>query len=172
VVDLQSAACRQRRLAVQLMPMFEVLVYLYENYFRPDACPDADTLARKLSAAGFEGDEINDALSWLSGLAQVAQTNPPKAARDVSAFRIFANIEYERLGVESIGFLCFLESAGALSATLREIVIERAMAAGEIPVPLSKIKIIVLMVLWSQGEEPDALILDELLEDDEPNRLH
>jgi len=152
--------------------MFEVLVYLYENYFRPDACPDADTLARKLSAAGFEGEEISDALSWLSGLALVAQSNLPKATRDVAAVRIFAAIEYEHLGLESIGFLCFLESAGVLTAMLREIVIERALATGETPVPLSKLKIIVLMVLWSQGEEPDTLILDELLEDDPSPILH
>ena len=154
------------------MPMFEVLVYLYENYFRPDACPDADTLARKLSAAGFEGDEINDALSWLSGLAQLAQANPPRPTVAPDAFRVFAELEYERLGVESIGFLAFLESAGVISPTLREIVIERALATDETPVPLSKLKIIVLMVLWSQGEEPDTLILDELLEDGESPQLH
>jgi Smg protein len=152
--------------------MFEVLVYLYENYFRPDACPDADTLARKLSAAGFEGEEINDALSWLSGLAQLAQANPPAPARARGAFRIFTDMEYERLGVQSIGFLCFLESASVITAELREIIVERALATDETPVPLAKLKIIVLMVLWSQGEEPDTLILDELLEDGESPQLH
>jgi Smg protein len=152
--------------------MFDVLVYLYENYFRPDACPDSDTLARKLSAAGFDGEEINDALFWLSGLAQLAQAAPPSPTRSPGAFRIFADLEYERLGVASIGFLCFLESAGVLSPTLREIVVERALATDETPVPLAKLKIIVLMVLWSQGEEPDTLILDELLEDGETPQLH
>ena len=53
--------------------MFEVLVYLYENYWRPDACPDHDQLTRKLSAVGFESDEIQEALNWLDGLAQTAQ---------------------------------------------------------------------------------------------------
>ena len=54
-------------------PMFEVLVYLYENYWRPDACPDHDQLTRKLSAVGFESDEIQEALVWLDGLAENAQ---------------------------------------------------------------------------------------------------
>jgi len=53
--------------------MFEVLVYLYENYWRPDACPDHDQLTRKLSAVGFESDEIAEALTWLDGLAENAQ---------------------------------------------------------------------------------------------------
>ena len=48
--------------------MFDVLVYLYENYWRPDACPDHDQLSRKLSAVGFETDEIQEALVWLDGL--------------------------------------------------------------------------------------------------------
>jgi Smg protein len=48
--------------------MFEVLVYVYENYWRGDACPELQQLGRKLSAAGFEPDEIEQALQWLAGL--------------------------------------------------------------------------------------------------------
>ena len=40
--------------------MFDVLVYLYENYWRPDACPDPRQLTRKLVAVGFESEEIAD----------------------------------------------------------------------------------------------------------------
>ena len=152
--------------------MFDVLVYLYENYYRPDACPDADTLARKLSAAGFEGDEIDSALSWLSGLANVTQTTIPVAYADSSSFRIYVDIEYERLTPECIGFLSFLESAGVLNPLLREVVIERALATDETPVSLESLRVIVLMVFWSQGEEPDALILEELLEDGAPRQMH
>lgn len=152
--------------------MFDVLVYLYENYYRPDACPDADTLARKLSAAGFEGDEINSALSWLSGLATVTQTTIPVAYADSSSFRIYVDVEYERLTAECIGFLSFLESAGVLNPLLREVVIERALATDETPVSLESLRVIVLMVFWSQGEEPDALILEELLEDGAPRQMH
>ncbi len=152
--------------------MFDVLVYLYENYYRPDACPDADTLARKLSAAGFEGDEIDSALSWLSGLATVTQTTIPVAYADSSSFRIYVDVEYERLSAECIGFLSFLESAGVLNPLLREVVIERALATDETPVSLESLRVIVLMVFWSQGEEPDALILEELLEDGAPRQMH
>ena len=48
--------------------MFEVLVYVYENYWRGDACPELQQLGRKLSAVGFEPDEIEQALQWLAGL--------------------------------------------------------------------------------------------------------
>ena len=63
------------------------------------------------------------------------------------AFRVYADIEIERLGAESIGFLSFLEQAWQLTPTQREIVIERALATEETPISLDKIKVIVLMVL-------------------------
>ena len=48
---------------------------------------------------------------------------------------------------------------------MREVVVDRAMAAPGGPVSLDDLKIIVLMVYWSVGEEPDALVLDELCDD-------
>ena len=48
---------------------------------------------------------------------------------------------------------------------MREIVIARAMAVTDSPVALDDLKIIVLMVFWSFGQEPDALLLDELCDD-------
>ena len=62
-----------------------------------------------------------------------------------------------------------------LSAVQREIVVERALALKESPVGLGKLKVIVLMLLWSQGKEPDALMFDDLFgSDDEqaPRLLH
>jgi Smg protein len=54
--------------------MFEVLVYVYENYWQGDACPELPQLGRKLTAAGFEADEIHAALVWLDGLNTAAQS--------------------------------------------------------------------------------------------------
>jgi len=150
--------------------MFDVLVYLYENYWRPDACPEPAQLERKLSAVGFEKDEIQEALNWLDGLAANAQTGAqPLRATSV---RVFSVDEQRHLGESSIGFISFLCSAGVLSPGQREVVIDRAMAVPEAPVPLEDLKIIVLMVFWSLGEEPDALILDELFVDPEDRLIH
>ena len=140
--------------------MFDVLVYLYENYWRPDACPDHRQLSRKLSAAGFERDEIQEALRWLDGLAVSAEANV--ASQQPGSHRIYTEAERELLGDESIGFIRFLESAGVLPPAMREMVVDRATAVGVGPMELDDVKVIVLMVFWSLGEEPDALILDEL----------
>jgi Smg protein len=150
--------------------MFDVLVYLYENYWRPDACPDPEQLQRKLSAVGFEKDEIQEALIWLDGLANTAQTGF-QPLRSTST-RVYSIDEQQHLGESSMAFISFLSSAGVLSPAQREVVIERAMAVTEVPVPLEDLKIIVLMVFWSLGEEPDALILDELFVDPEDRLIH
>jgi Smg protein len=150
--------------------MFDVLVYLYENYWRPDACPEPAQLQRKLSAVGFEKDEIQEALSWLDGLAASAQVGSEPLRG--SSMRVYTADELNHLGEASISFISFLTSAGVLSPALREVVIDRAMATTEAPMPLEDLKIIVLMVFWSLGEEPDALILDELFVDPEERLIH
>ncbi len=158
--------------------MFDVLVYLYETYYRPDACPDSEALAKKLSAVGFEDDEISQALDWLTDLActtnALSDETPTESAASVST-RIYVARETDVLGVPAIGFIQFLESAKLISPVQREIIIERALAADETPITLDKLKVIVLMVLWSQGKEPDGLMFDELFFDDadgQPRLLH
>ena len=150
--------------------MFDVLVYLYENYWRPDACPEAEQLSRKLSAVGFESDEIADALSWLHGLALQIDTYDFTPTR--GNVRVYTPREIDVLGTESIGFIQFLESADLLSVPMREMVIDRALATGTAGLDLFDIKIIVLMVFWCLGQEPDALILDEFFVDPEDRILH
>ena len=170
--------------------MYDVLVFVYENYWRGDACPEAEQLGRKLSANGFEEDEIRDALQWLDGLSLATQgiqltrnneddddagttsvTVGPPASSDLAlepsrhAMRVYSVAEQDHLGAECLGFLTFLDSAQALPTGMREVVIERAMAAPGDPLALEELKIILLMVHWSTGIEPDALVLDELCDD-------
>ena len=166
--------------------MFEVLVYVYENYWQADACPELLLLGRKLTAVGFEEDEINAALIWLDGLNMAAQstqiylpaTCPDSTshsgrphqlvdmqAQSAHSMRGYSIAEQTHLGSQVLGYVSFLESAGVLRPHMREIVIDRAMATPGCPVDLDDLKIIVLMVYWSFGEEPDALILDELCDD-------
>ena len=150
--------------------MFDVLVYLYENYWRPDACPDHEQLTRKLSAVGFESDEIQEALTWLDGLATLAESYDGQQSEN--SMRVYSIAEQELLGEESIGFISFLESAGVLPPPMREMVIDRATAISSGPLDLEDLKIIVLMVFWCLGEEPDALILDELFVDATDRLIH
>ncbi|MES2261859.1 MAG: DUF494 domain-containing protein [Pseudomonadota bacterium] len=154
--------------------MFDILVYLYETYYRPDACPEPAALARKLSAVGFDDVEISEALVWLTDLTAMAGAEQALTAAS-TGIRYYVQAEHDALGTRAIGFIQFLESANVLTPLQREIVIERALALEETPVSLGKLKVIVLMLLWSQGKEPDALMFDDLFgsdEDQSPRQLH
>lgn len=154
--------------------MFDVLVYLYETYYRPDACPEPAALAKKLSAVGFDDVEISEALVWLTDLTEMAGVEHALTAASTGT-RFYVEEETDALGGAAIGFIQFLESAKVLTPLQREIVVERALALEEAPVSLGKLKVIVLMLLWSQGKEPDALMFDDLFgsdEDQAPRLLH
>ena len=150
--------------------MFDVLVYLYEQYWRPDACPESGLLVRKLLAVGFEDDEIAEALTWLRGLQSA--TEHAVMAPSEGSVRVYAPAELERLCPEAQGFLHFLESAGVLSPKLREMLLDRVLAVPSGPVNLDDFKVLMLLVFWSLDEEPDALILDELFVDAGDRSIH
>jgi Smg protein len=142
--------------------MFDILVFLFENYFHTGTYPDQDTLTKRLSAAGFDSGDISQALSWLDGLER---GEPACGDRFTGSdgFRYYTEPELAKLGAESRGFLLFLESAGIITALQRELVIERALVLDESPVDLENVKLIVLMVLWNQNEAVDSLVLEELV---------
>lgn len=170
--------------------MFEVLVFVYENYWRGDACPETAHLERKLNLVGFDADEIQDALTWLNdlnlatrGLQQtepaldtaglnVASQTLSAIAQSPDSMRVYSTAEQNRLGAQCLGFITFLETSGVLSAPMRELVLDRAMATPGGQIPLEDFKVIVLMVFWSLGEEPDALMLDELCDDHSVRLAH
>jgi len=151
------------------VPMIDILVYLFENYYDFTAHPKPDALARKLSAAGFEEEEISVALDWLDGLktARVAEFTS-----DHRSMRLYTDDEQEKLGVDCLNFIVFLEAAGVITPALRELVVERGMLLEDDPLPLGKFKIIVLMVLWSREQDLEPLIVEELLYDADPDLLH
>ena len=90
--------------------MFEILVYLFENYAHVDACPAPEQLARKLSAAGFEDDDISAALEWLSGLGTEAEVSRPQISDESRSFRAYSEQECSRLDTACRFFIAFLEN--------------------------------------------------------------
>ena len=142
--------------------MFDILVYLVENYFHNGQLPDAETISKRLSAAGFEDDDISEALTWLSGFEQPGEIDSDTAFNQSRGFRIYADEELANLTAEARGFILFLEDSDIISAPQRELIIERVLALAEPAVDLEKIKLIVLMVLWNQQQPVDSLVLELL----------
>lgn len=140
--------------------MIDILVYLFENYSDFSAHPEGDSLARKLSAVGFDELEIGAALDWLAALRQ-----SPAPGFVSTGLRVFTEAEQERLEEGCLDFLVFLERAQVITGPVRELILDRALDLPEPPISLERFKVIVLMVLWSREQQLDPLIVEELLAD-------
>ncbi len=151
--------------------MFEILMYLFESYFDAGSYPEPDKLSRKLSAAGFEGDEISEALTWLSALQEQNPDSYPDSLGHAGQ-RHFAGLELQLISDEARQFLMFSEQHKLISAVEREMIIDRSVALKQENLAPDKLKLIMLMVLWNRHQDLDPLLIEELLTPLHSAQLH
>jgi Smg protein len=163
--------------------MFEVLAFVYENYEGSADCPALPALHRQLSRVGFRSQPIDRALTWLLDLRRATAAPPlvvgaddtllpPRLLASGAPMRVLSSAEQAHLGADSWSYLCFLQNQGVLNAQSLEVVLERALAAPGGPMAVDDFKLLVLMLFWNQGLEPDTLMLDELTDSSEGRVTH
>lgn len=140
--------------------MFEILMFLFENYMDSNVNLNADseTIVFELERIGFDRFEIDRALDWLIGLHEFQQSVKEQPI-GLHSIRYYVPEEAERLGVEGQGLLIHLEQINILDPATRETVIDRIMALDPREVDLGRIRWVVLMALFNQPEKKSALIL-------------
>jgi Smg protein len=143
--------------------MYDIFVYLFENCHRTDLSQDNELIARKLTAAGFDESDISEALTWLSGVLHAPHRSVTPFPAPQSATRAYAAKECAKLDASCRGLIMHLEQIGVLDPVLRELVLDRAMAAAGRALSLDQLKLIVLMVLWNLETPQAGLIAGELL---------
>lgn len=151
--------------------MFDILLFLFENYFDAGNYPDSDRLSVKLSAAGFEEDDIQQALLWLSGLQQLSRTDYPDSINQ-SGLRCYSDFELLRISEEGLRFISFWEQSKFITPVEREMIIDRVVALDRESLSLDKVKLIALMVLWNQHEDLDPILIEDLLTPTDSAQLH
>lgn len=155
--------------------MFEVLMYLFENYMDGSVAlnVDQDTVKSELEQAGFTRNEIGRALDWLEGLARVQKTVQAGPQLTPHAIRHYAPEESELIGLEGKGLLLYLEQLSILDPMTREVVIDRLMALDHREVDLGRIKWVVLIALFNQPDKKSALsLLQDMILSDAFDVLH
>ncbi len=151
--------------------IFDVLMYLFENYMEEEIemLPDSEAIKTELEEAGFGPLEVNKAFNWLESLSLQGSIRPTVT----TAFRVFCPQEQDKLDMDCRNLLLFLEQSSILSPTNREIVIDRAMALEDDEISLEKLKWIVLMILLSQPDEELAFSrMEDIVYDLIPTYLH
>lgn len=160
---------------VDPLSMFEVLMYLFENYMDGNVSLnlDQDTIVGELEQAGFSRGEIARALDWLDGLSRVQQTAEAGPCPTPHAMRHYSVEENDRIGTEGRGFLLYLEQLSILDTMTREIVVDRLMALDPREVDLGRIKWVVLIALFNQPDKKSALsLLQDMILSDAFDVLH
>lgn len=155
--------------------VFDVLMYLFENYMNDDSeiDQDQDELKEVLLEAGFKQHEIRKAFDWLEGLAELQDDPPHHVTVTSSSIRVYSDQECEKINTECRGFLLFLEQMGVLDHTTREMAIDRVMALEEAEVDLEQLKWVILMVLFNQpGREAAFAWMEDLVLDEMAGVLH
>lgn len=155
--------------------VFDVLMYLFDNYFEEDyeINSDQESLKHELVQAGFGDNQVSKAFDWLEGLATQKDLIQSENLAEKSTLRMYSEREMEKLDVKCRGFLIFLEQSGVLNAYDREVVIDRAMALEAEEIDLQQLKWVVLMVLLNQpGKEAAFTWMEDIVMDDTHSRLH
>jgi Smg protein len=146
--------------------VLDVLMYLFEHFLDDGSEPDRQTLDDELSSAGFAPDEIDKALSWLEGLNQL-RADDPDALKMSRSTRVYTESECAQLDAQCRGFVMFLEQNGIVSASQRELVLDRLMALESDEVDVEHVKWVVLMVLFNQpGQEEAYARMEDLVFDE------
>lgn len=146
--------------------MYDIFVYLFENCHRADLSDDGDLIAKKLSAAGFDESDISEALSWLAGVLHAPHRKLATLPGPSRAIRAYAPKECAKLDAGCRSLVMHLENIGVLDPVLRELVVDRAMAAAGRTLSLDQLKLIILMVLWNLETPSSRLMAEELLAPD------
>jgi Smg protein len=158
--------------------MLEVLMYIFENYIDDDheqsEGPDVAALTTELGHAGFHEGEITRAFEWLEDLSLLCeQEDHPDAFSNPASTRIYSDPEKQKLSRASLGFLARLEFYKIISPSIREVILDRAMALESDAIDLDQMKWVAMMVLYNQpGRETNYLWLENLLFDLEQDVLH
>jgi len=148
--------------------ILDVLMFLLENGMMDDVDPDQDSLTATLSEAGFHNREITRAFDWLESLSAHFDAVPANTSRPSNGVRVYTDEEFEKLGLDGIGFLSHLENRGILGSETRELVIERILALEASYTDTDDIKWVTLFVLmnlhgrdFNSNEMLEAIIFGE-----------
>ena len=156
--------------------VFDVLMYLFENYMDedPEVSQDQEALSSELTQAGFPKGEINKAFTWLEGLSKLRRQDVSSLQQRMpGSVRCYSEHEQAKLSAESRGFLLSMEQSGVLEPKTREMVIDRLMALDTDEIELEQLKWIMLLILFNQPDQEQAYgVVEDLVFDYSVRPLH
>lgn len=146
--------------------MLDVLIFIYQNYWdkhEDHALKETDEaiMAYELSQAGFTQQDIVRAFDWVKDLRRSVQQ--PQYQHDPLAFRVFCEMERQKISDECLNFLNLLQRSDIITAYERDLIIDRAMVLPQEVLGMGDIRWITMMVLWDDSRKQDYLFVEDAL---------
>lgn len=155
--------------------MVDILIFLFETYIHHEGFkPKYETMAKELEDTGFKRAQIVKAFMWLESLALYEKQRETLVASSEAHSRYFTAEEYQTLGKDGVNFIIYLEKNAHLSAMVREMIIDRAMALSNRTLPLEHLKWVALIIISFKCTDPEGTtwLQDIIFEDYEHQTLH
>jgi Smg protein len=143
--------------------MFEVLVFIFENYIAQHALPDNEIMTQELAAAGFEQMDIVGAVDWFHEMKTMLTETPAVYSHRHTGMRVLTDAELKKISTESLSFVLFLQQANVINDVERDLIIDRAMALKQEQIKIEEIRWITMIALWNEGREKDYLFVEDAL---------
>ena len=157
----------------------DVLMFLFERYLDDEETVETshvtekrDSIQIRLEEMGFHNQEINQAFDWLEDLADLQAEKQDFISIKETSTRIYSEEEKKLIGMESIGFLNFLEQNNILTSVTRELILDRVVALDQ-PLDAEQLKWIIMIVLHTNpGEENTLIQIEDFIFDNVIDHIH
>jgi Smg protein len=126
----------------------------------PGFLDDPGELLEELVADGYQLNEVEIAMAWLSKFLAEPLSDAPPANEEIHSTGLRAQSLEEQLSFspEAFGYLLRLENSGLIDPSLREEILERALMSFESEIGEDEMKTVSRMVLMDHGVPvPDSL---------------
>ncbi len=129
--------------------ILNVLIYLFEYYADEEQgiFTEDSMMHQELEEVGFQQQHISKAMEWLDDLATLKNDPMSLETAAKSSFRIFNNLECERISVDARGFILSLEYIESINVNTREMILERVMALDSRVIDIQQMQWVTLIVL-------------------------
>lgn len=139
--------------------MVNVLAFLFENFLhRPIDLPShMDQIARELPKVGFKIDDVDGAIDWLDETLKSSQYFKNPTLKASHGERLFSQLEMAKIDSEARGMIYSLEMNRLITPSVRELLIERAMALNTNSVGKEHMRWVILFVLMNTNARDDVI---------------
>tara|TARA_B100001093_G_scaffold517749_1_gene600256 strand:+ start:2568 stop:3047 length:480 start_codon:yes stop_codon:yes gene_type:complete len=149
--------------------VLSVLMYIFNHHLQQGKVVEltSDEVTEDLESAGFGDAPIEQAIEWLSSLAEMDKEAIAVSSPD--AIRVFSEEEKQYLDSECQAFLLDLIKQVIISPATFEVIVYFLVELDADDIDVSLAKWVTLMVLYNMPDEQEALKQMELLVlDDSP----